>query len=106
MRMDVRIRDSRIERIKTDLLVLPVREKRLDTPEMAALERRLKGNLIAQIEMNKIIGAEGSALLYPTTSMLPANQVLLVGMGSASENALDSWRKAGARARKEAAAHG
>ena len=63
--MEIRIRDSRIERIKTDLLVLPVREKRFDTPEMAALDRRLKGHLRAQIERNKFIGAEGSALLYP-----------------------------------------
>jgi len=42
MRIEVRFRDSRIDRTKTDLLVLPVREKRVDAPEIAALDRRLK----------------------------------------------------------------
>ena len=104
--MEVRFRDSRIDRTKADLLVLPVREKRVDTPEVDALNRRLKGHLRAQIERSKFTGAEGSALLYPSAGMLPANQILLIGIGSASESMLDSWRTAGARARKDSAAQG
>ena len=104
--MEVRFRDSRIDRTKADLLVLPVREKRVDTPEVDALNRRLKGHLRAQIERSKFTGAEGSALLYPSAGMLPANQILLIGIGSASESVLDSWRTAGARARKDSAAQG
>src|ERR1051325_6877457 len=104
--MEVRFRDSRIDRIKADLLVLPVREKRVGTPEVDTLNRRLKGHLRAQIERSKFTGAEGSALLYPSAGMLPTNQILLIGIGSASESMLDSWRTAGARARKEAAAQG
>ena len=104
--MEVRFRDSRIDRTKADLLVLPVREKQVDTPEVDALNRRLKGHLRAQIQRSKFTGAEGSALLYPSAGMLPANQILLIGIGSASESVLDSWRTAGARARKDSAAQG
>ena len=104
--MEVKFRDSRIDRIKTDLLVLPVREKQLDAPEIRVLDRRLKGHLRLCIDSSKFTGTEGSALLHPTAGMLPASQLLLVGMGSGSENPLDSWRRAGARARKEAAAQG
>src|SRR4029079_5341164 len=95
--MEVRFRDSRIDRTKADLLLLPVRAKRVDTPEVDALNRRLKGHLRAQIQRSKFTGAEGSALLYPSAGMLPANQILLIGIGSASESVLDSWRTAGAR---------
>ena len=104
--MEVRFRDSRIDRTKADLLVLPVREKRVDTPEVDALNRRLKGHLRALIERSKFTGAEGSALLYPSAGMLPANQILLIGIGSASESVLDRWRTAGARAGEAGAGRG
>ena len=46
--MEIKFRDSqRSERIKTDLLVIPVREKKLDEPAIRALDRRLKGQLRA-----------------------------------------------------------
>jgi leucyl aminopeptidase len=102
--MEVRFRDTTAERIKTDLLVIPVREKKLDLPEIRALDRRLKGNLRTRIEKSKFTGAEGSTLLCTTIGALPAAQLLLVGLGGGSE--ADTWRKAGARARKEATAIG
>lgn len=99
--MEVRVRDTTPERIKTDLLIIPVREKKLDAPEIRALDRRLKGNLRTRIEKSKFTGAEGNTLLYTTIGALPAAQVLLLGLGAGSE-VPDTWRKAGARARKEA----
>src|SRR5215471_9974680 len=95
-----------IDRIKTNLLVLPVREKQLDAPEIRVLDRQLKGHLRLRIDSSKFTGTEGSALLHPTAGMLPASQLLLVGMGNGFENPLDGWRRAGARARKEAASQG
>jgi leucyl aminopeptidase len=103
--MEIRFRDSAADRIKFDLVVIPVREKRLDDPAIRALDRRLKGQLRARIGKSKFTGAEGSTLLHPTADMLPAAYLLLVGIG-AGETSADTWRKTGAKARKEAAAIG
>ena len=103
--MEIRFRDTSVERIKTDLLVIPVREKKLDDPALRALDRRLDGHLRRRIDRSKFTGAEGSALLYASAGSLPAGQIMLIGLG-ADEITTDGWRKAGARARKEAAAIG
>lgn len=104
--MEVKFREMQAERIKTDLLVIPVREKKLDEPLIHALDRCFKGNLRTRIQKSKFTGAEGNTLLYPTAGILPAAQLLLVGLGGATDISIDAWRKAGARARKEAAAVG
>ena len=103
--MEVKFRDSHADNIKSDLLVIPLREKQLDYPALRAVDRRLKGHLRGRIDKSKFTGAEGSALLYATAGNLPAAQILLIGLGSAPV-AADAWRKAGARARKEAQAIG
>jgi len=103
--MEIRFRDTQVDRIKTDLLVIPVREKKLDDPALRALDRRLKGHLRGRIDKSKFTGADGSTLLYATAASLPAGQILLIGLGG-DEITADSWRKAGARARKEATAIG
>jgi leucyl aminopeptidase len=104
--MEVRFRDASPERIRTGLLVVPVREKRLDEPELRALNRLLNGNLRARIGKSRFTGAEGSTLLYTSAGFLPAAQLLLIGLGGADEIAVDTWRITGARARREAAATG
>ena len=104
--MEIRFRDISAERIKTGLLVIPVREKKSDGPEIRALDRVLNGHLRARIQKSKFTGAEGSTLLYTTAGFLPAAQLLLIGIGGESEIATDTWRKTGARARREAAAIG
>ncbi len=103
--MEIRCRDTNVVRIKTDLLVIPVRETNLDDPALRALDRRLKGHLRGRIDKSKFTGAEGSALLYAPAGNLPAGQILLIGLGG-DETGSDGWRKAGARACKEAAAIG
>ena len=100
--MEIRFRDATAERIRTGLLVVPVREKKLDDPELRGLDRRLKGNLRARMQQSKFTGAEGSILLYTTAGLLPAAQLLLIGMGGEAQITADTWRKIGARARREA----
>lgn len=104
--MEIRFRDTSPERLRTGLLVVPVREKKLDEPEIRALDRRLNGNLRARLRDSKFTGAEGATLLYTTSGLLPAAQLLLIGAGGEAEVAPDTWRKIGARARREAAANG
>jgi len=103
--MEIKFRDSHADSIKSDLLVIPVREKQLNDPALRSVDRRLKGHLRRRVDKSKFTGAEGSALLYASAGNLPAAQILLIGLGSAPV-ATDTWRKAGARARKEAQAIG
>ncbi len=100
--MEVKFKDISPEKIKTDLLMLPVKEKRVGEPVIRLLDRRLKGRLSEQIKKSRFTGAEGSTLLHSTAGMLPALHLLLVGMGKEDEITIDSWRKAAARAKKEA----
>jgi leucyl aminopeptidase len=104
--MDITFRDARVDSVKTDLLVLPVRERKLDEPPLQALDRRFKGNLRHRIQKSMFSGAEASSLSYSTGGLIPAAQILLVGMGGGNEVAAEAWRKAGARATKEASASG
>jgi leucyl aminopeptidase len=104
--MEIKIRDAGVETIKTDLLVLPVREKMLAESPLRALDRRLKGQLKQRIQRSKFTGAEGNSLLYATAGMLPAAHILLVGLGPEKDIDNDSWRKVTARARREALAIG
>ena len=104
--MEIRFRDAAAERIKTGLLVIPVGEKQLDDPQIRALDRALRGNLRARIQNSKFTGAEGSTLLYTSAGFLSAPQLLLIGLGGESEITSETWRKTGARARREASAIG
>jgi leucyl aminopeptidase len=104
--MEIKIRDAGVETIKTDLLVLPVLEKKLAEAPLRALDRRLKGQLKQRIQRSKFTGAEGNSLLYSTAGMLPAAHILLVGLGPEKDIDNDSWRKVTARARREASAIG
>ncbi len=100
--MEIKFRDLSTEKVKTDLLVLPVKEKGLGEDVIRRLDRFLKKRLSEQIKKCKFTGAEGTTLLHSTAGRLPASHLLLVGMGKGHEIEIDSWRKAGAQARKEA----
>ena len=102
--MQIRFRDASVDHIRTGLLVVPVAEKRLEGSELRALDRALRGNLRARIQSSRFSGAEGSALLYSGAGLVPAGQILLIGLGA--ESGTEVWRKTGARARREAAAIG
>ena len=104
--MEIKIKDAGIEMIKTDLLVLPVVEKQLEEAPLRALDRRLKGQLRQRIQKSNFTGSDGSTLLHPSGGFLPAAQVLLVGLGQERDSDTNSWRKALARARREASAVG
>jgi leucyl aminopeptidase len=82
------------------------RRQKLEAPVIRALNRRLKGKLSEQIQKSKFTGAEGSSLSYSTAGTLPASHLLLVGFGKANDVNSDTWRRAGARARKEASVVG
>ncbi|HEY2986338.1 MAG TPA: leucyl aminopeptidase [Candidatus Binatia bacterium] len=104
--MEIKFQDQHPERIKTGLLAIPIKEKRIDEPAIRRLDRLLHGGLAERIKKVQFTGTEGSSLLYSTAARLPAPNLLLIGLGKAEEINADSWRKAGGRARKEAATLG
>ena len=104
--METRFRDIGIEAIKNELLVLPISENKLENTLIRSLDRRLRGKLRERIQKGKFTGAEGSSLLYPTAGVLPASNLLLMGLGKPQEIEADTWRKAAARARREGLAIG
>lgn len=103
--MEIKFKDTSPEKIKTDLLALPVKENDVG-PAIRRLDLRLKGKLSERVKKGKFTGVEGSTLLYSCAGMIPASHVLLIGMGKERDIDGDSWRKAAARARKEASSMG
>ena len=104
--IQVNFRDASIDKLKTDILVVPVQEKPLDEPQLRLLDRHLRGKLQQRISSANFTGAEGSTLSYPTSGLLAAGHLLLVGIGSLNSPEPHTWRRLGAQARKEAAAIG
>jgi leucyl aminopeptidase len=104
--MEIKIRDTSAETIKADLLVIPVQEKKLEEPILRTLDRRLNGKLRQRIAKSRFMGNEGSTLVHSAGGLLPASTVMLIGIGNAKDIEADTWRKAAARARKEASAQG
>jgi leucyl aminopeptidase len=104
--MEIRFKDTSPEKIKTDLLVLPVKEKRTEDRAIRALDRLLRGGLSERIKKSQFTGAEGTTLVHSTGRLLAAVNLLLIGMGKEEEIEIGSWRKAGARAKKEASGLG
>ncbi len=102
--MEIKFKDASIDNIRADLMVLPVQEHKLDERPLEAVDRRLRGKLIARIRAGTFTGAEGQTLLYPTSGMLPFAYLLLVGIGNSRDLSVDTSRNAAARARKEASA--
>ena len=101
--MEVRFKDQSPERTKTDLLTIPVKEGGLNDPVIRRLDRHLRGKLSEQIKRSNFTGAEGTGVLYSTAGRLPAAHVFLPGMGKEHEIGSQSWRRAAAQTRKEAA---
>jgi leucyl aminopeptidase len=104
--MEIRFKDIGPENLKTDLLVVPVSERTLEETSIRALDRRLKGRLQERIQKIKFVGTEGTSLLYSTAGVLPAQHLLLIGLGKTADIDAETWRRAGARARREASTLG
>ena len=101
--MEIRFKDVGPEIFKTDLLVVPVFEKKLEEAIIRALDRRLKGKLQERIQKSKFTGSRRrQPPLLDSRSARCAEHLLLIGFGKAADTDAESWRKAGARARREA----
>jgi len=100
--MEVRYKDVNLEKIATDLLVVPVHDSPLQDPLVGRFDRLLNGKLREHIRKAKFMGAEATTLLQSMNGSGGAGHILLAGLGKSGETTLDTWRKIAARATKEA----
>ena len=63
--METRFRDTNEDVIKTDLLMLPVEEKKVEGPTIRDLNRRLKGKLSEQIHLYQLVIKNNRAEGHP-----------------------------------------
>jgi leucyl aminopeptidase len=100
--MEIKIREIIVERVKTELLVVPITEDKLRGALIRRLDRGLKGRLSARIKQQKFSAAAGSSLLLPTQGTLPMPYLLLMGVGTGGSDDLHPWRQAAAASAREA----
>ncbi len=92
--MDIKIRKASPLEIKTACLVIGVYEKKLSEPLLKELDQKL-GGLLRQAKRNgEFIGKTGEQILFQPVGHLPAERVLLIGLGPEVETSLEKIRQA------------
>ncbi|MFH1542377.1 MAG: leucyl aminopeptidase [bacterium] len=101
--MKISVQNASLTKVKCDLLVVNVFEG-VKTPGGATetVDHKLDGAIKALIKDGEITGKLGEVNLIHTQGKLPATQILVVGVGKASEFVLDTARIAAGAAIKEA----
>jgi leucyl aminopeptidase len=84
------------ERVKADLLAVPVFEERELGPGAPAVDDALGSGLVEFMEEADFSGKRGETLPVPTNGRLGAKAVVLVGMGARDDVTPDALRRAGA----------
>jgi leucyl aminopeptidase len=91
------------EKVRTDLLVVPVFADRRLGPGADAVDRAIGGSLGEFMEETDFGGKRGETLAVPTQGRLGAKAVVLVGVGDQAKFDADAVRRAGASLAKRAA---
>ena len=81
--MDIKIRKSSPLQIKTSCLVIGLCEKDFTSPLMKELDQKLGGLLLKAKRNGEFSAKEGEQILFQPAGHLPAERVLLVGLGRA-----------------------
>lgn len=104
--METRLREVDPAQVKTALLAVPVTDGSLEEGIAPSLDGPLRGRLRALARKSGFAGRRGTSLLAATRGLLPADHVLLVGVGKQEEDGpqggVHAWRVAGAVAAREA----
>jgi leucyl aminopeptidase len=91
------------QQIAAELLVLEHFEEDKELlPKYRPLDKALGGIFGQALKEKKFAGKEGEALLIHTLGKIPAQRVMLLGLGKAKDFSLDNTRKFSGRAAKKA----
>jgi leucyl aminopeptidase len=96
--MDIKIRKAAPLKIKTACLVIGVCEKGLSEPTMKELDKALGGLPQRAYRNREFTGKTGEQLLFQPAGQLPAERVLLVGLGAKPDLSLEKIRQAAGKA--------
>ncbi len=92
--MDIKIRKASPLQIKTNCLVIGVFEKSFSTPLLKELDKKLGGLLRKAQRSGEFTGKDGEQIIFQPAGHLPADRVLLLGLGLKKVATLDKIRKA------------
>jgi leucyl aminopeptidase len=92
--MDIKIRKASPLQTKTACLVVGVYEKGFAEQLYKELDQQLGGLLHKAQRNGEFTGKTGEQILFQPTGQLPAERVLLVGLGPKTEGSLDGIRQA------------
>ncbi len=96
--MDIKIRQTSPLQIKTACLVIAFCEKDFSEPLLKELDQKL-GGLLLKAKRNKEFSAkEGEQILFQPAGHLPAERILLVGLGQADKLNDEKIRRAAGQA--------
>ena len=96
--MEVKVKQGRIEKEATDVLVLTHFEGETHLqPEAERVDKALGGWLRESLKSGEFSGASNQSALVHTRGKIPAKRVLLLGLGRKKDVKLDSLRQAGGR---------
>lgn len=104
--MRIHVQPQSLTHSAGDLLVVPLAQGEQRSDRIQTLDAALNGTLREQIARSGFSGKEGESVLFHTQSRLPSRAVLLLGMGNPEQLEPDSWRRAAAKAHKEAKSQG
>ena len=96
--MDIKIRKSSPLQIKTSCLVIGLCEKDFTSPLMKELDQKLGGLLLKAKRNGEFSAKEDEQILFQPAGHLPAERVLLVGLGQAEKISDEKVRRAAGQA--------
>ena len=99
--MDIIIRKAAPLETKTACLVIGVYEKSFSDPLLKELDQKL-GGLLQQVQRNdEFTGKTSEKILFQPAGHLPAERVLLIGLGSKTESSPEKVRQAAGNAMQQ-----
>jgi len=96
--MDIKIRKSSPLQIKTSCMVIGLCEKDFTSPLLKELDQKLGGLLHKAKRNGEFSAKEGEQILFQPAGHLPAERVLLVGLGQAEKITDEKIRRAAGQA--------
>ncbi len=100
--MEIKIRKASPLQVKTGCLTIGVYEKSFSTPLLKDLDEKLGGLLGKARRSGEFSGKDGEQILFQPAGHLPAERVLLIGLGTPKSATLENLRKAAGIATQQA----
>ena len=99
--MEIKIRKASPLETKTACLVIGVYEKSFSEPLLKELDRKVGGLLRQAQRHGEFTGKAGEQILFQPAGHLPAERILLVGLGLKAEASLEKIRQAAGSAMRQ-----